>query len=37
MWYSLKQACSTICVVQATLAKFGPHAGNMNFNTRNEE
>jgi hypothetical protein len=33
----LDQACSTFYVVQANLAKFGLHAGNMKFNTQNEE
>jgi hypothetical protein len=33
----LKQASSTTYEVRATLAKFGLHAGNMKFNTQNEE
>jgi hypothetical protein len=34
---TLDQACPTYFVVWATLAKFGLHAGNMKFNTQNEE
>jgi hypothetical protein len=33
----LDQARSTFYVVQATPAKFCPHAGNVKFNTQNEE
>jgi len=29
--------CSTCCTVRANFAKFGLHAGNMNFNTKNED
>jgi hypothetical protein len=31
------QVCSTIYMVQATLAEFGLHVGNMKFSTWNEE
>ena len=33
----LHQACSTFYVVRAISTKFGLHAGNMNYNTQNEE
>jgi hypothetical protein len=33
----LKQACPTCSMVQATLAKFDLHAGNIKFNKKNEE
>jgi hypothetical protein len=34
---NFRSACSTFYVVRATLAKFGLYAGNMKFNTHNEE
>jgi hypothetical protein len=33
----IKQACTTFYVVPASSAKFGLHAGNMKFDTQNEE
>lgn len=34
---NFRSACSTFYGVRATLAKFGPYAGNMKFNMHNEE
>jgi hypothetical protein len=33
----MRQALSTVYVVQATSEKFGLLAGNMKFNTQNED
>jgi hypothetical protein len=35
--YVLQQACSAFYIVQATLAKFCVHAGNMKLNAQNKE
>jgi len=35
--HSPAQACSSFYAVQATSARFGLHAGNMQFNTQNEK
>lgn len=32
-----RQACSSVCIVRATSAKFTLHAGNMKFISQNEE
>jgi hypothetical protein len=35
--YGLWKACSAFCVVWTAFIKFGVHAGNIKFNTQNEE
>ena len=35
--YSVDQACPTFCTVRSDFAKFGLHASNTNFNTKNED
>ena len=37
MFNPLKLARSTFCLVRATSAKFGLHAGNVKLNAQNEE
>jgi len=35
--YSLTQACLTFYAMRPTMAKFGLHAGNIEFYTKSEE